>query len=29
LFYVWDGMKQLSAHPASSPAKTGATDLHR
>jgi len=29
LFYVWDGMKQLGSHPASSPAKTGATDGHR
>jgi CDP-diacylglycerol--glycerol-3-phosphate 3-phosphatidyltransferase len=29
LFYVWDGMRQLSSHPASSPTKTEATDLHR
>jgi CDP-diacylglycerol--glycerol-3-phosphate 3-phosphatidyltransferase len=28
LFYVWDGMKQLSAHPSSSP-RTRATDFHR
>jgi len=27
LFYVWDGTRQLGAHPASSPAKTGAADL--
>jgi CDP-diacylglycerol--glycerol-3-phosphate 3-phosphatidyltransferase len=29
LLYVWDGMKQLGAHPSSSPTKTGATDGHR
>ena len=29
LLYVWDFMKQLGTHPASSPAKPGATDLHR
>jgi CDP-diacylglycerol--glycerol-3-phosphate 3-phosphatidyltransferase len=29
LLYIWDGVKQLGAHPASSPTKTGATDLHR
>jgi cardiolipin synthase (CMP-forming) len=28
LFYIWDGMKQLSAHPASSPANK-ATNIHR
>lgn len=29
LLYVFDGVKQLGAHPASSPTKTGATDGHR
>jgi cardiolipin synthase (CMP-forming) len=29
LLYVWDGVKQLGAHPASLATKTGATDLHR
>jgi CDP-diacylglycerol--glycerol-3-phosphate 3-phosphatidyltransferase len=29
LLYVLDGVKQLGSHPASSPTKTGATDLHR
>jgi CDP-diacylglycerol--glycerol-3-phosphate 3-phosphatidyltransferase len=30
LLYVWDGVKQLGAHPASSATvKTGATDFHR
>jgi CDP-diacylglycerol--glycerol-3-phosphate 3-phosphatidyltransferase len=29
LLYVFDGVKQLGAHPASSPTKTGATGGHR
>jgi CDP-diacylglycerol--glycerol-3-phosphate 3-phosphatidyltransferase len=29
LLYVFDGVKQLGSHPASSPTKTGATDGHR
>ena len=29
LLYVFDGIKQLGSHPASSPAKTGAADGHR
>jgi len=28
LLYIWDGVKQLGSHPASSPTKTGATDAH-
>jgi hypothetical protein len=29
-FYVWDGMKQLGSHPASSPMpKNGDTDEHK